>query len=552
VFLSPDSPLGFGVSDWIELAAAVLVVALLAGSRGRPRNFAFAQRTIPCMLVLFALPIVLRLALLGHNPAPTPSGSDDFGYWLLADTLRHLRLANPAHALPQFFEQIFVLQEPTHSSMYPPGQGIFLAFGWLVFGHPWAGVLLSSGALAASCYWMLRAWTTPAWAAAGGLLAVMEFGPLCYWTNCYWGGAVSAVAGCLVFGALPRIQVYGRKRDALALGLGLALQLLTRPFEFFLLLAPVALFLVPILRHALRRVAISAAVLCAGGALLLLQNKAVTQSWTTLPYMLYRYQYGIPATFTFQANPVPHRALNSEQELDYRAESAIHGDGKDTVASYLQRLLFRIRFYRFFFFAPLYVAVVAFMVSVRNWRLAWVGVTVVLLALGTNFYPYFYPHYIAALTCLFVLIAVIGLQRLNRAGKVLFCLCGAQLLFWYGAHAFLSEERIANLGRYETWDFVNYGDPQGRIWVDQQLARLPGKQVVFVRYGPRHMFQEWVHNGADIDSERTVWVHDLGAAENQELLQYYRDRSAWLVEPDKNPPRLAPYRPETATFESVP
>ncbi len=79
---------------------------------------------------------------------------------------------------------------------------------------------------------MLRAWIPPLWALAGGLLAVCEFGPLSYWMNSYWGGAVSAMAGCLVFGALPR-------RNAWLLGLGLAIQLLTRPYEapFLLIIA---------------------------------------------------------------------------------------------------------------------------------------------------------------------------------------------------------------------------------------------------------------------------------------------------------------------------
>lgn len=554
VFLSPDSPLGFGLSDWIELAIAALLIALFfRRSPARARAVPFAHRTIPCMLALFGLTILLRLALLPRSPAPVPSGADDFSYILLADTLRHFRFANPPHPLAQFFEQIFVLQDPTRSSMYPLGQGLFLAFGWMIFGHPWAGVLISTGMLAAFCYWMLRGWTTPAWALAGGVLAVIEFGPLCYWTNCYWGGAVSGIAGCLVFGALPRLREYRRKRDALALGLGLSLHLLTRPFEFFLLLASAGLFLMPMLRgKTRRRLAISVATLGAATAVMLLQNKAVTHSWTTLPYILYRYQYGIPATFTFETNPVPRRALNSEQQLDYRAETAIHGKTKDTIASYLERLIFRIRFYRFFFFAPLYLALAAFIASIRNWKLVFVVMTLLIFALGTNFYPYFYPHYIAAITCLSLLLAVLGLQRLKRAGQVLFALCVAQFLFWFSVHAFFSPDTRVRLSRYESWDFINYGDPQARLFINGQLDRIPGKQVVFVRYGPRHMFQEWVHNAADIDRAPTVWVHDLGAVENQKLLQTYPDRSAWLLEPDQNPPRLTPYKPQVHAFESVP
>ena len=561
VFLSPDSPLGFGLSDWIQLAAAALLVALLlATSSLRAPVLRFAQRTGWCMLLLFALPIALRLALLVHSPAPVPSGADDFSYILLADTLRHFRLANPPHVLPQFFEQIFVLQQPTYSSMYPLGQGLFLAVGWMLFGQPWAGVLLSAGALCALCYWMLRAWTTPGWALIGGLLAVMEFGPLCYWMNCYWGGAVSAIAGCLVFGALPRLVEQRRNFHGALLGLGLALQLLTRPFEFFLLLASTLLFLIPALlrnRGALRPFALSAAILCAAGGIVLVQNKAVTHSWTMLPYMLYRYEYGIPATFTFQPNPIPHRPLNSEQELDYKAETAIHGDTGDTIASYFGRLFFRIRFYRFFFLAPLYLAAAAFLVSLRQWRFAWMALTLLLFALGTNFFPYFYPHYIAAVTCLFILASVVGLERLNRihllhleAGTIILCVCAAQFLFWYGVHADGNEDALAALSRYETWDFLNYGDPQGRIQINDQLARLPGKQLVIVRYGPRHMFQEWVHNASDIDQARTVWAHDLGA-EDENLLRYYPDRSAWLLEPDTTPPNLVPYARDAAPFQQV-
>src|ERR1700719_3881087 len=225
-FLPLRNPIGFGAADFIELILAVLLVVLVLASRPVLEPYArrLAQHTVWSMLLLAALPIALRLALLPQYPIPSPNVSDDFSYILLADTLRHFRLANPPHGLHQFFETFFALQEPTYSSIFPLGQGIVLALGWSIFGHPWAGVALSIGALCALCYWMLRAWTTPGWALVGGLLAVMQFGPLNQWTNSYWGGTVSAIAGCLVFGALPRLRETGRIRYAAFLGIGLAMQ----------------------------------------------------------------------------------------------------------------------------------------------------------------------------------------------------------------------------------------------------------------------------------------------------------------------------------------
>jgi hypothetical protein len=149
------------------------------------------------------------------------------------------------------------------------------------------------------------------------------------------------------------------------------------------------------------------------------------------------------------------------------------------------------------------------------------------------------------LTCLFVLISVVGLERLNswneQAARILLFLCAAHFIFWYGLHASRDEELYAAMTPFETWDAINHGDPQGRIAIRRQLDAAPGRQLVFVRYWPRHQFQEWVHNAADIDGSRIVWARDLGAEENQKLLVYYPDRTAWLLEPDAHPPLLRPY-----------
>jgi hypothetical protein len=560
-FVPLRNPIGFGAADFIELLLTALLVLLALGSRTRTEAWArkLAERTGWCMLVLALLPIVLRLALAPQYPVPSPGVSDDFSYLLLADTIRHQRLANPPHAYGQFFETFFVLQQPTYSSIFPLGQGLAIALGWTLFGYPWAGVALSVGAFCALCYWMLRAWTTPGWALIGGLAAVIQFGPLNQWMNSYWGGAVSACAGCLVFGSLPRLNGERSRRAAALLGLGLGIQLLSRPYETIFAALSVVLFFLPALRRPteLRRLAllVPIAVLTALPALglMFLQNRAVTGSPLTMPYMLSRDQYGVPATFTLQPNPMPHRALTREQELDYEAQSAVHGASTDTWATFWDRWASRVRFYRFFLLPPLYLALPFFLLLLGEYQSLWVLVSILLFSLGTNIYPYFYSHYVAAIACLFVLWSVKGLERLSQikirgvasgqdAARIILFLCAAHFLFWYGLHASRDEELSSAMAQYETWDAINHGDPEGRIAINQRLSQAPGRQLVFVRYWPQHTFEEWVHNSADIDAARVVWARDLGDAENQTLLHYYSGRTAWLLEPDFHPPKLTPYR----------
>jgi len=542
-FLPLQNPVGFGLADFLEFGFTVLAVVFLAGRRKfEPILRWVAGRPTLAMAVLFLLPAVLRLALIPNHPVPLPAVADDFSYLLLGDTLAHFRLSNPPHAMSRFFETVFVLQNPSYSSIYPLGQGFALALGQLLFRLPWAGVVLSVSALSSFCYWMLRGWVRPVWALAGGLLCVMEFGPLNQWMNNYWGGAVSAIAGCLVFGAIPRLWKCPRRRDAALLGLGIGLELLTRPWEFVLL----SVCLIPVIwRIPVRFVVFAGLAFLPAVGLTLAQNKAVTGSFNTLPYMLSRAQYGIPTTFTFQKVPRPSRPLNQEQAMDYRAQSEVHGNQPETVSSFCIRFAERIRFYRFYFYAPLFLALLFFLPALRRVRFVWAAGCVLLFALGSNLYPYYYPHYIAVLTCVFVLFSVAGLERLSRingdAARYLALLCIAQFTFWYGLHLFGNDDIFIATGQYESWDYINYGDREGRAGVDKQLAASPGQQLVFVRFSPRHLLREWVHNEADIDRSRVVWALDLGPEEDAKLIRYYPNRTAWLIEPDSRPPRLNPY-----------
>lgn len=548
-FLPFENPIGFGASDAIEIVWAAVLAAIALSWRAwlGPVTEKLAGRTAWSIAILAALPVALRLLLLPHHPAPTPDVYDEFGHLLVADTLRHLRLANPAHPMHRFFETFFVLQEPSYGSIYPIGQGLMLALGRMIFGHPWAGVIVSTAAFCSLCYWMLRAWTTPAWALAGGLLAMIEFGPLSQWMNSYWGGAFAASAGCLVFGALPRLRANARMRDAALLGVGIGLNVLTRPYESIFLVLSVALYFVtgPKFRAYLKPLAVAALVATPAIGITLLQNKRVTGNWTELPYTLSQYQYGVPAALTFLPDPVPHRELTREQQLEYQSQLAFRS-GRETVQSFLLRLEYRVRYYRFFFIPPLYLALPFFLARLREWRFAWVALTLFLFALGVNFFPAFQTHYLAAATCLFVLMGVAGLEQMGRwmplAARIVMSLCVAHFLFWYTLHIFDDRRFSTALRPYETWGGLNHENPERRIAVNRQLQRISGKLLVFVRYSPQHIFQEeWVYNEADIDAARIVWARDLGAEENEKLLEYYRDRSAWLLEPDAQTPRLQPY-----------
>jgi hypothetical protein len=551
-FLPIANPLGFGPGDFLELGLAALLVffALVSRPLIEPWARRLAERPVWCMLLLAAAPVALRLLLLPNHPGPTPDVYDEFGHLLVADTLRHFRLANPPLALPQFFETFFVLQRPTYSSIYPIGHGLVLAIGWTLFGTPWAGVILATAAFCALCYWMLRGWVSPLWALLGGALAVIQFGPLNQWMNGYWGGSLTACAGCLVFGALPRLKARPSRRDVALLGLGFGIHLLTRPYESTFLFASAALYFTPILRRPrelrplLRVAAVAAAFVAAAIGVTLAQNKAVTGSWTTLPYQLSQYQYGVPAALTFQPAPAPHAQLTPEQQMDYRMQRSFQGASVETLSSFLLRLEFRVRYYRFFFLPALYLALPLFLISLRKWNLVWVALTLALFALGINFFPAYQLHYAAACTCLMILAAIVGLQKLagvrREAARIVLFLCAAHFLLWYSMHLFENTPVARAVLPFETWDAINHQNPQRRIFVNRELAKIPGDLLVFVRYAyPQHPFQdEWVYNAADIAHARIIWARDLGPEENAKLERYYPGRKAIVLEPDERPPSV--------------
>ena len=85
------------------------------------------------------------------------------------------------------------------------------------------------------------------------------------------------------------------------------------------------------------------------------------------------------------------------------------------------------------------------------------------------------------------------------------------------------------------------------LWYGPGLVGLPrasvvsnvegrtGKHLLIVRY------DEWVYNDADIDGSKVVWAREMSREKNRKLIEYFKDRQVWLVEPDKHPPGIRPY-----------
>jgi len=232
-FLPFENPIGFGAADFLELALAAWLAAMfLLRPVAEPWLRRLALRPVVCFLLLAVAPVSLRLALLPHHPVPRAETTEEFAILRTADNLRHFHWLNPAHPMAAFFG-------PAYAVAQPPGIAIPTALGQAA-GEPWAGMVVSVAALCAACYWMLQAWTTPGWALTGGALAVCAFGPLNGWMNDFCGGAISALSGCLVLGALPRLAHKPRWWLAAILAAGLVLAVLT---QHIAIVAPIVLLL---------------------------------------------------------------------------------------------------------------------------------------------------------------------------------------------------------------------------------------------------------------------------------------------------------------------
>jgi len=542
--------MSFGLAARLLAWAAAIVAAVFRPSTGesyfhRLEGLAWrwARHRTLTWLSLGLLVLLVRGALLPLWPIPKPVIYDEFSYILQADTFAHGRLTNPTHKLWPFFESAYVLQHPTYASKYPPAQSLAMAAGQVLFGDPWFGVWLSCGAMAAALVWAMQGWLHSGWALLGGLLAL----PLAidsYWMNSYWGGAVSAIGGALLLGGYVRVVKRRQLRYAVAMGIGIAILANTRPYEGLVCSLPVAIVFL-FSRQRWRAAALIAAVLIPAFAATGYYNRTVTGSALQLPFTEYARQYVQIPLFNFlplqpakiHRTPVTydlHQNWEREQWAKARTWQLIPirlEDWKGVASTVLGSFLIGL-------------PIVAFLPNLWRDRRIRLPLMCVMAALaGSLIEVRYYQHYAGPVTTALLIVAVQTFRHLRHWKP------GGQPVGRFLSRA-LPVLAIASAVAAQGLVILRQEPPensQPRNARRDELARLlqdqDGQHVILVRYtGSQSPHEEWVYNTADIDAQDVIWAHDLGSAENAPLLEYYKDRKIWLLQPDINFLRLDPYR----------
>ncbi|MCU0578537.1 MAG: hypothetical protein MUF69_03230 [Desulfobacterota bacterium] len=538
------------------LALIGLALACLLGRKGGPRTSpALLPRRLPlsrhrpALVFLFVgltafFGCVLAALVAG---VPQPAIHDEFSNLLAADTLAAGRLTNPTHPFWKHFETFHVIQQPTYASKYPPAQGLMLACGQFFFGSPLVGVWLAVALAAAATSWMLAGWCPLRWAWWGGLLAAVRLvfsgplfpeapGTMAYWSQSYWGGAVAVLGGALIFGALPRLRKHPRGRDALGLGLGLALLANHRPFEGLLVGLPAAAaLLLGLVRFQQRsgHFPFRAVGVPLGSILLFtalgmgFYNYRVTGDPLLLPYQVHEARYGLAPVFLWQP-------LKSPPDYNHQVLREFHtGWSKDsfqmqqTFSGWLRVAGLKLRALGWFYFGLLFAPFLAafpYMWRRRPVKFALAGGGLLLAGLLAETWAY--PHYAAPAAPLVFLLLVEALRQ-------------ARFLHWRGrfsgealVRAVLPMTLVATGLPFiliQLWKTPDWTLERARLL--KALEQTPGHHLVIVRYGPGHSpHQEWVYNRADIDQARVVWARAMDPEADGALRRYFRDRRAWLLQ----------------------
>lgn len=539
--------------DFNLLEVALVAAGWWAWNKGwRPNWPSWMRRSIRrpglTALLLVAGFIALRLALIPALPVPVPLVTDEFSHLLLADTLAHGRLANPTPPFWQHFESLHIIQQPHYVSNYFPGQALFLAAGVVALHSAWAGVLAGCAFFLLALYWALRGWMPARWALFGVLLAALRFAVASYWVNAYHGGFVPAAGGALVLGACARLLRRASVATGAALGLGLGILSVTRPFEGVAYAVPLVAILAWEYRsRLLKLMTVSVPALLVVGAALAglgVYLKATTGSPFVTAYHISQKTYGWPVALAWTTPP--HIENRHIEMANYYAYEIGEHEKVAHPLDFIEYFSLHIEEYWRFFFGPVLTIPLIMLGSVwRRRKMLFAGLGGAFVAIMLEGAAS--PHYLAPAAAVLIAILVECCRHLQAARIRILPLLPATMVLVLALRIGAQEAGLPYTQKlnFQTWCCRVEGD-QNKPRIIAELAKTPGKHLVFVKAktDPNNLYQ-WIYNGADLDGSRFVWARDLGDAENAQLAASMAGRQVWLVNPNLQPAKLTAYDPAT-------
>ena len=215
-----------GISSWISLVAVLLAAAV---ARMLPPfdsdSVARALRSRWAPLIVGAVSGVLSLWLWG-SLTRTPVMHDESAYLLQAELFARLRWTGVARPLPQFFEQLYVL-DGVLASKYPPGNSLILA-GGVLLGLPGLPVVVMNMCSAALTFALARRIVGGATALLTWLVWQTSF-PMMYYHANYMSEGVTSLTWLLTWWGILRWRSGGGRRWLVLAAGASAWCVITRP-----------------------------------------------------------------------------------------------------------------------------------------------------------------------------------------------------------------------------------------------------------------------------------------------------------------------------------
>jgi len=302
-------------------------------------------------------------------------------------------------------------------------------------------------------------------------------------------------------------------------------------------------------------------VFLCGAALLAWYNWRITGNPADPPYLAYQRIYGTPQPYWWQS-PVRVIGFRFPEIRDNYLNQLRLYEERNSPAAMLHAEQVRLSNFWRFFVGPFVTPALIFLPwvlrdrRIRPWLLASIP-----FVLAKATYHAWYPAHSAPETILIVMVLLACWRHLRvawrRRGVGIAMTRGlvtaACLTIVVGAAGRALEPELVQwkLTRHlpPLWESL-YPARRLRDDVSAELAKVPGKHLVFVRYNEGHCFcEEWVFNGAELSDQRIIYVRPYTPASDEGLVRAFGDRDVWVVAPDEHPYKIVRLWPETQYAE---